>query len=108
MTSVAPSRRPTTTRPPGPRGRLPHTRHAYLPFGAGPRVCLGTYLGTLQLVPATSRLVHRYRVTVTTPADRPASPQALLVPEGMRVRLVERQPDGSEAPAGRTRTPACP
>jgi hypothetical protein len=124
MTSVAPSRRPTTTRPPGPRGRLltgnvlaydadrigflsaavreyggwrlragdslmfspylihrdprwwheperidpdrwpagrpPHTRHAYLPFGAGPRVCLGTYLGTLQLVPATSRLVHRY------------------------------------------------
>jgi hypothetical protein len=52
--------------------------------------------------------VHRYRVTVTTPADRPASPQALLVPEGMRVRLVERQPDGSEAPAGRTRTPACP
>lgn len=68
----------------------PHARHVYLPFGAGPRVCLGTQLGMLQLTLATSRLVRRYRFDVADPADRPASPPALLKPEGLRARFVPR------------------
>ncbi len=171
MTSVAPSRRPTTTRPPGPRGRLltgnvlayDADRIGFL--SAAVREYGGWRLRAGDSLMFSPYLIHRdprwwheperidpdrwpagrrtpgtptcrsapvrgcasaptwarcnwsppppgwctgTRVTVTTPADRPASPQALLVPEGMRVRLVERQPDGSEAPAGRTRTPACP
>ncbi|MFC7593262.1 cytochrome P450 [Nonomuraea antimicrobica] len=69
----------------------PHARHTYLPFGAGPRVCLGTQLGMLQLTLAISRLVRRYRFDVADPANRPASPSALLKPEGLRARFVPRE-----------------
>lgn len=37
-------------------------RNAYVPFSAGPRVCLGTQLGMLHLVLATSRIAQRFDV----------------------------------------------
>ena len=73
-----------------PAAELPHARHAYLPFGAGPRICLGTHLGSLQLVLATAWMVHRYEFDVTRAPDPDATPQALLKPEGLRVRFVAR------------------
>ncbi len=68
----------------------------YFPFGAGPRVCLGTQLGTFQLVTATARLAFGYDIDVTRAASD-QSPGALLLPDGLRARFSPRQ--GTSHPA---------
>ncbi|MEN3614254.1 cytochrome P450 [Plantactinospora sp. ZYX-F-223] len=70
--------------------RQPHARFAYLPFGAGPRICLGNQLGLLQLVLAVAALVRDYDVTVVDPDTVVMRPEALLVPAGLRARFVRR------------------
>jgi enediyne biosynthesis protein E7 len=68
----------------------PHTRHAYLPFGAGPRVCLGARLGTAQLSLTTRRLVTGYTIELVEPSTvRPAFDSA-LTPAGLRARFTPR------------------
>lgn len=49
--------------------------YAYLPFGAGPRMCLGAPLALLQMKIALSMLLQRYRLTVVPGAriDRHAT-----------------------------------
>ncbi|MEV6810563.1 cytochrome P450 [Micromonospora sp. NPDC051296] len=63
---------------------------AYLPFGAGPRVCLGSTLALRQLTLATSRLAQRF--TVESPNATTATPRFLgrLAPAGLRARFVPR------------------
>ncbi|MEV0611359.1 cytochrome P450 [Polymorphospora rubra] len=60
---------------------------AYLPFGAGPRVCLGSALTMRQLTLATSRLAQRY--TIDSPNVATAVPEFLgrLAPVGLRARF---------------------
>ncbi|MFI7637490.1 cytochrome P450 [Nonomuraea sp. NPDC049400] len=67
--------------------RAAPVRHTYLPFGAGPRVCVGTQLGMMQLMLATSWLVSD--MTMTRVQDAPIVPDfsGLLVPRDLRVRL---------------------
>ncbi len=71
--------------------KAPHARHAYFPFGAGPRTCLGTHLGMLQLTLVTSWLARRYSIAVETPGTVPASPAALLSPAGLRASFAVRE-----------------
>ncbi|WP_329110732.1 cytochrome P450 [Micromonospora sp. NBC_01699] len=61
---------------------------AYLPFGAGPRVCLGSALTMRQLTLVTSRLAQRF--TVESPNAESAAPEFLgrLAPVGLRARFV--------------------
>lgn len=66
---------------------LPH-RFSYLPFGGGPRVCLGIRLAMYQLVVSTAHLADRYRIEVTGEV-RPA-PRPLLHPGGLTARLTAR------------------
>lgn len=40
----------------------PHVNGAYLPFGAGPRSCLGAAIGLRQMIIATALIVTRYQV----------------------------------------------
>lgn len=68
----------------------PHTRHAYFPFGAGPRICLGNQLGMVQLVLATARLAACYDIQVTNAAVAPIEAGALLLPRGLRARFHRR------------------
>ncbi|MDF8264346.1 cytochrome P450 [Luteipulveratus flavus] len=64
-------------------------RHTYIPFGAGPRVCVGAQLGMLQLALVTTWLVRRFDLVVETPpAERF---EGLLVPGDFRAELVERR-----------------
>ncbi|WP_435876235.1 cytochrome P450 [Nonomuraea fuscirosea] len=44
---------------------MPHSRYAYFPFGAGPRICLGSQLGMTQLVLATAWSAARFDVEVS-------------------------------------------
>jgi cytochrome P450 len=64
----------------------PHARHAYIPFGAGPRICIGNQLGMMELTLNVSRLAHRYDVELVNP-DVPMVPQTILRPLGLRARF---------------------
>jgi cytochrome P450 len=56
---------------PGPtRGR---PRHAYFPFGSGPRVCIGEALARVELAAVVAVLARRYRFVPV--AGRPVVPE---------------------------------
>jgi unspecific monooxygenase len=61
----------------------PHARHAYLPFGAGPRVCPGAHLAMAHLTMLTALLARDYRLRLPRLADVPVSSEGLLAPEGL-------------------------
>jgi cytochrome P450 len=58
----------------------PHARHAYLPFGAGPRVCPGAHLAMAHLTMLTALLAGDYDLRLPRLADVPMSSEGLLAP----------------------------
>jgi cytochrome P450 len=73
-------------------------QHAYIPFGAGPHVCIGNTFATMEMVLALATIVRRCRLTL--PADHsPVVPDALIAirpRDGLTLR-VEWQSHGSLA-----------
>ena len=51
-------------------------RYAYLPFGVGPRVCIGAQFALTEAVLALARIVGRYRIALADPA--PVLPLAVV------------------------------
>lgn len=70
-------------------GRQPHQSHAYIPYGAGPRVCSGAAVGQAILTGALSVVANRWRVIVDTPETKPL-PGAVVIPDPLRLRLISR------------------
>jgi cytochrome P450 len=74
-------------------------KYAYVPFGGGPRVCIGINLATMELVLALAALAQRFCFELREP--EPVGMRALLTlePRGgrLRVRAVAR---GAEKSAG--------
>ncbi|XP_049527741.1 cytochrome P450 3A29 isoform X3 [Dermacentor silvarum] len=66
----------------------------YMPFGLGPRVCIGQKLGFLALKSALIEVVRDFRLTLCNEATGPPTlsvPSVILVPGGgVRVRLERR------------------
>ena len=54
----------------------PPERFAYLPFGAGPRVCIGAQFALAEAVLALAALLRRFRLELATP--RPVLPVTVL------------------------------
>lgn len=71
-------------------------RFAYLPFGAGPRVCIGAQFALTEAVLALARLAARFRIELADPD--PVLPLAVVTtqPDGpVRFRLTPRHPIGA-------------
>ena len=70
--------------------RTPHAPHAFLPFGAGTRVCIATHLGTAILTLAALRLAADHVVEITEPEQVTARFGVPLQPVNLRVTLSGR------------------
>lgn len=57
-------------------GAAPVPRFAYMPFGAGPRICIGAAFALTEATLALSRLVGRFRIARAD--DRPVLPAAVV------------------------------
>jgi cytochrome P450 len=73
-------------------------QHAYIPFGAGPHVCIGNTFATMEMALALATIVPRCRLTLP-PDHPPVIPEPLIAirpRDGLTMR-VEAQPQTSLA-----------
>lgn len=71
-------------------GSASHPAAAYLPFGQGPRACLGSVSGMLEVVLVVATVAARYRLDLA-PGCRPSAEALLtLKPRGLRMLLRRR------------------
>ncbi|KQP41550.1 cytochrome P450 [Methylobacterium sp. Leaf104] len=73
-------------------GAAPVPRFAYLPFGAGPRICIGAQFALLEATQALSRLVRRFRLGLS--GDRPVLPSAVVTTQPDHAPRFHLQPRG--------------
>jgi cytochrome P450 len=85
-------------------------RGAYIPFGAGPRVCIGNSFASMEMTLALAMLVQRFTLR---PAPGQATPQVrmqvtLRPAGGLRLVLQPRTPAPAVAQAAPAGASACP
>jgi cytochrome P450 len=72
-----------------------HTPFAHLPFGAGPRGCIGGNYAMLQILMILSVLLRKYDFRLVPGQTIEARPMVILRPEhGIRMTFTEAIPDG--------------
>jgi cytochrome P450 len=71
-----------------PDAKKARPRHHYLPFGAGPRVCIGSHFALLEAQLALATMVQRARVRLVSARIEP-EPMVTLRPRGGMPAVVE-------------------
>lgn len=66
-------------------------RCAYMPFGAGPRICIGNHFATMEAHLALATLLRRLRFELTTDAPIAIEPLVTLRPKRLPMRVVSRR-----------------
>ncbi len=67
-------------------------RYAYMPFGAGPRICIGAQLALTEACLVVAAMIQRFHVTMADP--RPVLPAAVIVNHPDHAALFRLQPRG--------------
>jgi cytochrome P450 len=75
-----------------PGTEKPIQRGAYIPFGVGPRVCIGNGFATTQVVLILATIIQQYRISIL-PGQQivPRGTLALRPPPGVRVKVFARR-----------------
>jgi cytochrome P450 len=71
-----------------PDAKKARPRHHYLPFGAGPRICIGSHFALLEAQLALATMVQRARVRLVSARVEP-EPMVTLRPRGGMPAVVE-------------------
>lgn len=71
------------------RDRVPH-RSTYIPFGSGPRKCIGERFARTSVVLALAAVVRTWHLTPTTPRPLRPTVRATLVPHDLGLQLHAR------------------
>jgi cytochrome P450 len=64
-------------------------RHAYIPFGAGQRMCIGNVFATVEAQVITAMVLQRFRFSLPEGASVEPDPLVTLRPKGGMVLRVE-------------------
>jgi unspecific monooxygenase len=73
----------------------PHARHAYLPFGSGPRICPGSQLAMVHLTAMTALLARDYTLHLPPLSTVAAGSAGLLAPATLPGRWSATAPVGA-------------
>ncbi len=72
-------------------GATPPSRYSYMPFGAGPRICIGARFALTEAVVVLARLLSRYRVELAAGSEH-VLPRAIVTTQPDRpVRFILRR-----------------
>jgi cytochrome P450 len=76
-------------------------RHAWIPFGAGPRICIGNGFSLLEGTLVLATLLQRVRLEATRDGEvRPDPNAATFRPQGgLQMKVLRRKPERRSAPA---------
>lgn len=67
-------------------------KHAYLPFGSGPRICIGQGFAMLELIAVVAKILPRFRFELAGGPTTPISRGTLRPQNGMAMFIHPRQP----------------
>jgi cytochrome P450 len=65
-------------------------RNAFIPFGSGPRKCIGDTLGTMEATLILATIAARWRLAALPGTRVRTAPAAILTPRGLRLRAQAR------------------